>query len=78
MGCSLEHAVSCPAGESDLSRVSMPVLAQAHNLRRLVVPDDDSSVRSIACPFSTLLGGIRREILRDRLSFPLHGLRTSR
>ena len=72
MGCSLEHAVSCPAGESCLSLVSMSVLDQAHNLRRLVVPDDDSSVSSSACPYATLLGGMRREILRDRLSLSLH------
>lgn len=78
MGCSLEHAVSCPAGESELSHVSVSVLDQADNLRRLVLPNDDSSVSSFAYPFSTLLGGIRREILRDRLSFPLHGLRISR
>src|SRR5229473_7592777 len=60
------------------SRVSMSVLDQADNLRRLVLPDDDSAVSSSAYPNSTLLGGIRREILRDRLSFPLHGLRVSR
>ena len=78
MGCSLEHAVSCPAGESELSHVSVSILDQANNLRRLVIPNDDSSVSSFACPYSTLLGGIRREILRDRLSFPLHGLRISR
>ena len=62
----------CPARESRLSRVSMSVLDQAHNLRRLVVPNDDSSVSSSAYPYATLLGGIRREILRDRLSLPLH------
>ena len=42
------------------------------NLRRLVAHHDDSSVSSSAYPFSTLLGGMRREILRDRLSLPLH------
>src|SRR5262249_11555271 len=78
LGCSLEHAVSCPAGERLLSRVSLSVLDQANNLRRLVVPNDDSSVSSFASPYTTLLGGIRREILRDRLSLPLHGLRVSR
>jgi hypothetical protein len=78
MGCSLEHAVSCPAGESELSPVSVSVLDQADNLRRLVLPTDDSSVSSFASPFATLLCGSRREILRDRLSFPLHGLRISR
>ena len=78
MGCSLEHAVSCPARERELSHVSVSILDQADNLRRLVVPNDDSRVSSFAYPYSTLLGGIRREILRDRLSFPLHGLRVSR
>jgi hypothetical protein len=68
----------CPARERFCSPVSLSVLDQADNLRRLVVPDDDSRVSSIASPDSTLLGGIRREILRDRLSFPLHGLRVSR
>jgi hypothetical protein len=74
MGCSLEHAISCPAGESDLSHVSMSLLDQADNLRRLVIPNDDSRVSSSAYPYATLLGGIRREILRDRLSLPLHQL----
>ena len=78
MGCTLEHAVNCPAGESYLSHVSMSLLDQANNLRRLVIPNDDSSVSSSTYPDSTLLGGMRREILRDRLSFPLHGLRVSR
>ncbi len=72
MGCSLEHGVSCPAGERELSLVSMSLLDQANNLRRLVVPNDDSSVSSSAYPYATLLGGIRKEILRDRLSLPLH------
>jgi hypothetical protein len=36
------------------------------------VADDDSGVSSSAYPCATLLGGIRREILRDRLSLPLH------
>ena len=72
MGCSLEHAVSCPAGESDFSHVSVSVLDQADNLCRLVVPNDDSGVSSSACPYATLLGGMRKEILRDRLSLPLH------
>ena len=77
-GCSLEHAVSCPAGESDLSRVSMSVLDQANNPRRLAIPDDDSSVSSSAYPYLTLLGGMRGWIPRDRLWLPLHGLRVSR
>jgi len=72
MGCSLEHAVNCPAGERFFSRVSMSVLDQANNLRRLVVPNDDSDVSSSAYPYATLLGGIRKEILRGRLSLPLH------
>jgi hypothetical protein len=72
VGCNLEHAVSCPAGERFYSRVSVSVLDQANNLRRLVIPNDDSSVSSSAYPFATLLGGMRREILRDRLSLPLH------
>jgi hypothetical protein len=50
----------------------MSVLDQADNLRRLVVPNDDSGVSLSAYPYATLLGGIRREILRDRLSLPLH------
>jgi hypothetical protein len=50
----------------------MPVLDQADNLRSLVVPDDDSGVSSSAYPYATLFGGMCREILRDRLSFPLH------
>jgi hypothetical protein len=78
MGCSLEHAISCPAGERGLSHVSVSVLDQADNLRRLVLPDDDSNVSSFAYPYATLLGGMRREILRGRLSLPLHGLRISR
>jgi len=42
------------------------------NLRWLVIPNDDSGVSSSAYPCATLLGGIRRKILRDRLSLPLH------
>jgi hypothetical protein len=72
MGCSLEHAVSCPAGEKVLSRVSMSLLDQADNLRRLVLSNDDSGVSSSTYPYSTLLGGIRRKVLRNRLSLPLH------
>ena len=52
----------------------MSILDQADNPRRLVTHDDDSRVSSVAYPDSTLLGGICREILRDRLSFPLHGV----
>jgi len=72
MGGSLEHAVSCPAGERLCSRVSLSLLDQANNLRRLVLPNHDSGVSSSAYPFSTLLSGMCREILRDRLSLPLH------
>ena len=72
MGCSLEHAISCPAGERELSHISVSVLDQADNLRRLVLPDDDSNVSSSAYPYSTLLGGIRRWVQRDRHSLPLH------
>ena len=68
----LEHAVSCLAGESVLSHVSVSLLDPADNLRRLVVANDDSGVSSSASSSSTLLGGVRREILRDRLSLPLH------
>jgi hypothetical protein len=78
VGCTLEHAISCPAGESELSHVSMSILDQANNPRRLVVPDDDSAVSSSACPYPTLLGGMRGWVSRDRLLFPLHGLRVSR
>ncbi len=42
------------------------------NLRWLVIPNDDSGVSSSAYPYATLLGGIRREVLRDRLPLPLH------
>ena len=78
VGCNLEHAVSCPAGERFCSPVSVSVLDQANNLRRLVIPNDDSGVSSSAYPYATLLGGMRREILRDRLSLPHHRLRISR
>src|SRR5262249_23208570 len=74
MGCNLEPAVNCPAREHFCSHVSMSFLDQANNLRRLVIPNDDSGVSSSAYPYATLLGGIRREILRDRLSLPLHQL----
>jgi hypothetical protein len=77
LGCNLEHAISVQP-ERLPSRVSMSILDQADNLRRLAIPNDDSAVSSSAYPCSTLLGGMRREILRDRLSFPLHGLRVSR
>ena len=50
------------------------LLGQANNPRRLVVHHDDSGVRSCAYPGTTLLGGIRWWIQRDRLSRPLHNL----
>ena len=78
MGCSPEHAVSVRPERRISSHVSMSLLDQADNLRRLVIPNDDSSVSSSAYPYSILLGGIRKEILRDRLSLPLPGLRISR
>jgi hypothetical protein len=78
VGCSLEHAITVQPERNVASRVSMSLLDQADNLRRLVVPNDDSAVSSSAYPFSTLLGGMRRKVLRDRLSLPLHGLRVSR
>jgi len=68
----------CPAGEERILSCLHVHLDQANNLRRLVIPNDDSSVSSFAYPFSALLGGISKEILRDRLSFPLHRLRISR
>ena len=49
-----------------------PFWTKPMNLRWLVVPDDDSGVSSFAYPYTTLLGGMRREVLRDRLSLPLH------
>src|SRR5215510_553947 len=55
-----------------------PFWTKPLNLRRLVLPDDDSGVSSSAYPYATLLGGMCREILQDRLSLPLHGLRISR
>ena len=50
------------------------LLGQADNPRRLVVHHDDSVVRSCAYPYTTLLGGIRWWIQRDRLSRPLHNV----
>jgi hypothetical protein len=78
MGCSLAHAIPVQPKRRDSSFVSMSLLDQADNLRRLVLPDDDSAVSSSAYPFSPLLGGMCRKVLQDRLSLPLHGLRISR
>jgi hypothetical protein len=47
-------------------------LDQADNPRRLVSHNDDSGVSSSAYPYSTLLGGIRCWVHRDRRSLPLH------
>ena len=64
-GCTLEHAIPVQPTRRNSSHVSMSLLDQANNLRRLVIPDDDSGVSSSAYPCSTLLGGMRREILRS-------------
>ena len=72
MGCSPEHAVSVRPERRISSHASMSLLDQADNLRRLVLPNDDSGVSSSAYPYATLLGGMRREFLRDLLSLPLH------
>jgi hypothetical protein len=58
----------CPCG------FPMSVLDQAHNPCRLVAHHDDSSVSSSTYPYSTLLGGIRCWVQRDRPSLPLHRL----
>ena len=50
----------------------LSILNQADNPRRLVPHDDDSSVSSSAYPYSTLQGGIRCWVHRDRRSLPLH------
>ena len=50
------------------------LLGQADNPRRLVVHHDDSVVRSCAYRNTTLLGGMRWWIQRDRLSRPLHNV----
>ena len=54
------------------SPVSISLLDQANNPRRLVVHNDDSNVSSCAYPYSTLLGGMHGWIPWDRLSLPLH------
>jgi hypothetical protein len=50
------------------------LLGQAAHPRRLVVHHDDAGVRSCAYPCTTLLGGMRGWIQRDRLSRPLHNV----
>ena len=52
----------------------MSILDQANNPRRLVPHHDDSDVSSYACPYATVLDGMRWWVQRDRLSFPLHGV----
>ena len=55
------------------------LLAVAHNPRRLLHPNDDSSVGSTAAyPCSALLGGIPGRIPSDRHLLPLLGLMVSR
>jgi hypothetical protein len=55
------------------------LLAVAHNPRRLLHPNDDSSVGSTeAYPCSALLGGIPGRIPSDRHLLPLPGLMVSR
>src|SRR5262245_13533419 len=57
---------------------TVSILDPANNPRRLVTTNDDSGVSSFSYPYATLLDGIRSRVLRDRLSFPLHGLMVSR
>jgi len=52
----------------------MSFLDQADNPRRLVPHHDDSNVSSSAYPYSTLLGGMRCWVHRDRHSLPLHNI----
>jgi len=55
------------------------LLAVANNPRRLLQPNDDSSMSSTkACPYSAELDGIPGRIPSDHLLFPLLGLRISR
>jgi hypothetical protein len=66
LGCNLEHAISVQP-ERLPSRVSMSVLAQADNLRRLVLPNDDSGVSSFAYP---LHNSARRDAQGDSAGPP--------
>jgi len=59
-------------GSSPFRGNGSQLLDQAHNPRRLVAHHDDSNVSSSAYPYSTLLGGIRCWVHRDRRSLPLH------
>jgi hypothetical protein len=55
------------------------LLAVANNPRRLLHPNDDSTVGSpVAYPYSALLGGIPGRIPSDRHLLPLRGLMVSR
>jgi hypothetical protein len=58
-GCTLEHALPVQPKRRNSSSVSRSVLDQAHNLRRLVLPNDDSRVSSSCLP---LLHSARREV----------------
>ena len=58
---------------------SRAILAVAPNPRRLLPPNDDSTMGSTAaCPYSAVLGGIPGRIPSDRRLLPLLGLRVSR
>jgi hypothetical protein len=57
---------------------SLAFVAQADNPCRLVQRHDDSDVDASACPYTALLDGIPRRMLRDRLFSPLCGLMVSR
>jgi hypothetical protein len=54
------------------------ILAVANNPRRLLPPNDDSTMSSCTWPYSALLDGIPSRILSDRLLSPLCGLMISR
>jgi len=71
-GCSLDQRGNCPAGRKRPSLFPHVRLDQAANPRRLVANHDDSGVSSFVYPCSTLLGGIRGWVPRDRRSLPLH------
>ena len=57
MGCSPEHAVSVRPERRISSHVSMSVLDQANNSRRLVNADDDSDVSSLTTPIQLCSAG---------------------
>src|SRR5436309_4574434 len=70
--CTLDQAKNCPVPEGRSLVFPLSILDQADNPRRLVAHYDDSGVSSSAYPYSTLLGGIRCWVHRDRRSLPLH------